>query len=432
MKTVGGGRKALRTAVYAVLRHAPRLRIATRHAYWAFQRRKYHALAASVPTEPLTVFFEAYGGRSYACSPKAIYREMIADSRFAGREFIWSFRGDSVPDDEPELDRACIVRRGSQEYFRALARAGVIVMNNRLPEYVHPKQDQVYVQCWHGTPLKRLGYDVQIDMQGALNTASELAQRFGLDARKWTYLLSPSPYTSQHLADAFGLPENKRANTILELGYPRNDALAQARDDARARDRAASALGVPAGKKTLLYAPTWRDDSYRDGVGYTFDYLLDFDAMQRALGDEWVVLFRAHYYIANSFDFSSYDGFVIDVSGVDDINDVYLASDLLLNDYSSVMFDYANLRRPMALFVPDFDHYAANIRGFYFDLADVPGPQCTTTAQVIEAISDFDHLKQRYSQSYDEFVARFCPLDDGCAAKRVVERVAEDQRFRRE
>ncbi len=236
------------------------------------------------------MLFEAYGGRSYACSPKALYQEMLGDERFAGCELVWAFREGAVPSDEPDLEHATIVKRGSSAYFETLARAGCIVVNNRLPEYVYPKDDQVYVQCWHGTPLKRLGYDVEIEMESALNTTNELAERFGMDARKWTHLLSPSPYASKHLADAFGLPLEKRGSVIVEEGYPRNDALVRSRGDESVRARLRDSLGVPEGKRVLLYAPTWRDDSYQDGVGYTFDYLLDFDLMRQQLGDEWVVL----------------------------------------------------------------------------------------------------------------------------------------------
>ncbi len=225
MRTAGRVSDAARAAGYAVLRRAPRTRLAVRHAYWALQKRKYDALAKSIATEARTVLFEAYGGRSYACSPKALYQEMLGDERFAGCELVWAFREGAVPSDEPDLEHATIVKRGSSAYFETLARAGCIVVNNRLPEYVYPKDDQVYVQCWHGTPLKRLGYDVEIEMESALNTTNELAERFGMDARKWTHLLSPSPYASKHLADAFGLPLEKRGSVIVEEGYPRNDVL---------------------------------------------------------------------------------------------------------------------------------------------------------------------------------------------------------------
>ncbi|WP_158295175.1 CDP-glycerol glycerophosphotransferase family protein [Eggerthella lenta] len=392
--------------------------------YWSMQRRKYEALAASIATNSRSVLFEAYGGRSYACSPKALYKEMLADDRFSECEFVWAFREGWVPFDEPDLERAVIVKRGSDSYFKALARAGIIVMNNRLPEYVVPKDDQVYVQCWHGTPLKRLGYDVKIEMESALNTTAELAERFGMDARKWTYLLSPSPYASKHLADAFGLSLDRRAGVVVEEGYPRNDALVRARDDRAVCGELRRSLGVPEGKRALLYAPTWRDDSYEDGVGYTFDYLLDFGLMKKRLGDEWVVLFRPHYYVANQFDFSAYEGFVIDVSKVDDVNDLYLASDLLMTDYSSVMFDYANLRRPIILFAPDRDRYADAIRGFYFSLEEVPGPLCMTTDEVVEKVTHVEEHGLQYEQAYTAFVEKFCPLDDGFASARVLERLA--------
>ena len=426
MRAAGKVVTAAHAAAYAVLRRTPGLRLRVRRIYWALQRRRFEALTAGVAVDPRLVFFEAYGGRSYACSPKAIYQAMIADARFDGCEFVWSFREGAAPgpDEEPDLRRARCVRRGSPEYFDALSRAGAIIVNNRLPEYVYPRAGQTYVQCWHGTPLKRLGYDVA-HMEAALNTADELAQRFGIDARKWTWLLSPSPFSTEHLADAFGVAPEDRPRVVLEAGYPRNDVLAQIRltGDAELPALLREKLGIPAGKKALLYAPTWRDDSFEDGVGYTFDYLLDFDAMRAVLGDEWVVLFRPHYYIENAFDFEKYEGFVINVARVGDINDLYLAADALVTDYSSVMFDYANLRRPILLFVPDLDHYRDDVRGFYFDIREVPGPLCADTASLIAEIGRLGEYGGRYGEAYGRFVARFCPLDDGLASQRVIARV---------
>lgn len=420
MKTIGGLQEVVKTSAFSILRHTPRLRLVIRRLYWGLQKYKYDSLARSCTVVPKKIFFEAYGGRSYSCSPKALYQAMLADDRFSEYEFIWSFKEGAAPVHHNDFIRATIVSRGSKEYFEALATSEVIVMNNRLPEYVYPKNNQRFLQCWHGTPLKRLGYDVEIDMSGALNTALELAQRFSIDAEKWSFLLSPSPYTSEHLADAFGLSREARKSVILELGYPRNDALVQECDDENSYVYHRGLFGVPEGKRAILYAPTWRDDSFESGLGYTFDYLLNFDLMRKYLGNDWVVLFRPHYYIANQFDFSSYNGFVIDVSKVEDINDLYLASDVLLTDYSSVMFDYANLRRPIILFVPDCDRYADAIRGFYFDLSEVPGPLCVTTENVVSAIDGLESYDDLYHIDYQSFVERFCPLDDGSASLRVV------------
>lgn len=430
MRTIGGARRLVRSAGLGILRHLPRTRLFVRKSYWHLQGRKYDRLASRVPVDERLVFFESFGGRSFSCSPRALYLEMLGQERFSGYRFVWSFKGaartQEAAGERALLDpRTTVVQRGSEAYFRALASAKVLVLNTRLPEYVTPKPDQVFVQCWHGTPLKRLGYDVKIETTNALNTTRELADRFGMDAEKWTYLLSPSPYTSEHLADAFGLARERRPRVVLEEGYPRNDELARAAADptgARQRELR-ERLGIPAGKKVLLYAPTWRDDSYQAGVGYTFDYLIDFDLLARELGDEWVVLFRPHYYIANSFDFSAYEGFVIDVSGWPNVNELYIAADALVTDYSSVMFDYAILRRPILLFVPDIEKYAQDIRGFYLDLAEIPGPRCVTTEELAGCLMDLEGYWDAYRTRYDAYVRRFCPKDDGHASARVIDRI---------
>lgn len=413
----------------AVLRYFPATRRTVRKAYYAQQGATYAKLAKDTPTEDRTVFFESYGGRQYACSPRAIFEQMCADPRFSDFTFIWSFQVDHYEQNAhmPAMQRCQTVIRGSNEYWTACARAKYWIVNTRMPEYFTPKDDQVYVQCWHGTPLKRLGFDVP-KLDGALNTADELSERFLTDSGKWSHLVSPSDYTSQHLCDAFGVPDSARQRIVLQLGYPRNDRIVNESHDARQvaalRSKICAKLGVDPTKKLLLYAPTWRDDLYKAGEGYVLDdTLLDFAAMRDALADEWCVLFRAHYYIANSLDFAPYAGFVGDASQNIDINDLYILSDVLLTDYSSVFFDFANTGRPMMFYWPDYDHYANDLHGFYFSLKELPGPQCETTAQVIEALERIDSYTADYSVVYDAFLQRFCPLDDGQASQRVIDAI---------
>lgn len=422
MKTVGKLRKKASRTAYAVMRNHPRLRLAVRHGYWGLMRKRYDHKAARVPTDYRLVFFESYQGRGMGDSPRAIYEAMLADERFSDYVFIWSFYdAEHVPAEGLDEVRTIVVLRGTDEYFEAIAMSHYIVMNMRLPEYVYPKSNQVFVQCWHGTPFKKLANDIGIQTANALNTESELAWRYRMDSEKWTYLVSASSFETKALCSAFGLPKDEWAKKALEVGDPGNDILVRARADDEARVRAARALGVPDGKKALLYAPTWRDDAYEPGVGYTVDYLCDFEKLKSALGDEWVVLFRAHYFIGNTLDFDAYDGFVIDVSREKDINACYIASDAMVTDYSSVMFDYPNLRRPLLLYVPDLDHYATELRDFYFDINDVPGPLCKTTDDLVEALRGFDAYFDRYDGEYAAFVERFCPFEDGHASERVLD-----------
>ncbi len=428
--SLGSVYRKFRKPILGVMRHLPGVRQRSRAVYYRKRGESYDAMAAATPTDPKMAIFECFGGRQFCCSPRAIYERMLEDPRFDDFTFVWAFKNSKIEEfsQEPLLERAQFVAIGSDEYLRLCARAKYWIYNTRVAEYITPKPDQVYVQCWHGTPLKRLGYDVTIETQNALNTTDELAGRFGMDSKKWTYLLSPSAYTSQHLADAFGLPEERRADVVLEEGYPRNDRIVRTCENAEAlaafTDAFREELGIPSDKKILLYAPTWRDDSYQAGKGYVMeDTLLDFDALQAALGDEWVVLFRAHYYIANHFDFSAYEGFVYDVSKQADINDLYIVADALLTDYSSVFFDYANTGRPIMFFWPDYEHYANDIRGFYFGLDELPGPHCLTNDEVIAAVKSLPDYEREYGEGYAAFRQKFCPKDDGHAAERVIQNV---------
>lgn len=423
--------RKIRKVGLALCKHIPAMR-KLRYVYWNKEAEKYNKHANHVKVNNKSIVFEAFGGRKYACSPKAIYETIINDPRFDDWTLYWSFKKTIVEQMQSEglidqnLRRAKLIVRGSEEYFDAFATSKYWIQNNRVPEYVTPRKDQVYVQCWHGTPLKRLGYDVpETTGGGALNSAKELADRFNLDAQKWTYLISPSEFTSQHLADAFGLPSEKRQKVILEEGYPRNDAIAQtlfAQNSEELIDDIKSKLNLPKNKKLLLFAPTWRDDQYTEGVGYTLNSLADFDVLKKELSDEWAILLRTHYYIANKFDLSAWSGFVYNVSDVDDINDLYCIADALCTDYSSVFFDYANTKRPLFFYWPDRDHYN-EMHGFYIDENVLPGPKCETAQELADAVAQFDTWFKKYGESYSEFQKTFCSKDDGFAARRVVDKV---------
>ena len=421
--------RGLKTIAYSVLQHTPRLRLAVRRTYWKLRRRKFSQLSASIPSNGKLVFFEAYGGKQYDCSPKALFRTLLADPRFANWEYVWSFAPGVEPPVQahPELGQARIVTRESDEYFRALAQARYWVLNNRVPEYVYPKPEQVYVQCWHGTPLKRLGCDVaETSEGGALNTAAELAERFCMDAEKWSYLLSPSAFASKHLCSAFGLTQERRPQVVCEEGYPRNDAVVNtlaASDAAEHVARIKERLGVPADKKLLLFAPTWRDDQFKAGTGYVAELPLDLDALRAEVGGEWAIMLRMHYHIANQLDLSPWEGFAFDVSKADDISELYCAADALCTDYSSVFFDYAVTGRPLLFFWPDRAHYEKALHGFYMDADKLPGPKCATTGQLARELRAMGTWDERYGAEYQAFRQEFAPHEDGRASERVIDRV---------
>ena len=421
--------RRLRRGVLGILRYFPRLRFFVRKSYWFLRKAQYKRKYRAFDVDSKTVFFESYGGRFISCSPLALCAAMCSDVRFSDWHFVWSVknidRGEQILDGLFPDNDIKIVKRGSKDYFLACAQSAYWIVNSRMPEWIDPETSQVYVQCWHGTPLKRLGFDLPKNAKAALNTRDELCWRFKLDAKKWTCLLSPSPYTTEHLLSAFGATSLPNVH-VIEEGYPRNDAIISrknATDNKESAFHLKQILGIPHDKKVLLYAPTWRESDYISGSGYVAQNYLNLETIAQVLGDEWIILTRTHYYVSNTLELSGLESFAFDVSKHNDINELYFISDVLLTDYSSVAFDYANTLKPLLFYWPDLEAYKDKLHGFYLDLQKLPGPKCFTMEDVLRELKNIETWGERHGVVYKEFHSEFCPLDDGKASERVISRI---------
>lgn len=448
-------KRRTKALVFGALRYAPRLR--QRFRTWLYERRGriYRGICERTTVDPKLVVFECYAGRAYACSPRAIYQRMLEEERFSDFRFVWVLRPGVVralavrggydvitsadtseggailerldwlfgAEALEELKSATIVSYASIPYYEFHAQAGHWISNYIVPTHMEPREGQTYVQTWHGTPLKRLGCDIAGDKTNAMYAVDDIYERYRREGERFTYLLSPSAFASEKLGSAFNLVRTGRAHKIIEEGYPRNDYLHTFTPGqvAAAKRR----FGIPEGKRVVLYAPTFRDDQHDAGVGYTLDPAVDFDSLRESLGSDHVVLFRPHYLIANAFDFERYEGFVYDVSSVKDINDLYVVSDVLVTDYSSVFFDYANLRRPIVFYMYDLDRYEERLRGFYLDLEELPGPIVRTPGELADALEGF-RTNSEPDQRCWRFNQKFTYHDDGNAARRVLARLFPD------
>ena len=361
--------------------------------------------------EPVTegVLFDTYTGRQYSDSPQSVYAELRGRKGWADYPMSWL-----VSDGQVRLPNDLTpVRHKGQEYYRELARSRYLVSNSRQPAWFHRHPDQVVVQTWHGSMLKRIGFDVE-NIRGK---SRDYFDKLAWETRQWDYLVSPSPWATPILRSAF-----RFEGEILETGYPRNDIFFSA-DRERVAERTRRVLGLPEGKKVVLYAPTWRDDKYYTRGKHKLDLHLDLRRMYDKLGDDHVLLVRRHPRVVDSVPIVGED-FVYDVSLYPEIMELFLITDVLVTDYSSMMFDFANTGRPMLFFTYDLESYRDNLRGFYFDFEETaPGPLLTESDDVIAALLDIDEVARGARGSYDSFVERFCPLDDGHAAARVVDRV---------
>lgn len=357
------------------------------------------------------IVFEAYMGRQYSCSPKSLYKAMLEDDEYKDFIKVWAFKKPKEHEDLLKNDNTVVVKYKSKQYYKYYAKAKYWVTNSRIPNEIKKHPDQIYIQCWHGTPLKKLGLDIE-NYTGTKISTKDLHHNYKVDAQRYSYLVSPSNFFNEKITSAFGLKDIGKDNIFIEKGYPRNDFLYEFTEEDC--ERIKENLNIPRNKKVILYAPTWRENQHEPGVGYTYDLGLNFDILQKELEDEYVILFRAHYFISNAFNFEKYNGFIINASNHDDINELYIVSDMLITDYSSVFFDYANLSRPIIFYMYDFEEYKNKMRDFYLSVKDLPGPIVKDEINLLKEINKLgtDFV---YDEKYEKFNNRFNPHRKPCS-----------------
>mgnify|MGYP003582806790 CR=1 FL=1 len=366
-------------------------------------RAAFPRMLEELPLRDDLVLFESFLGKQYAGNPRYIYealRRLRPDLRC-----VWVYSGKTpIPGDPPR------VKRGSAEYFRLLAQARYRV-NNVLFEVPGRKPETTYLQTWHGTPLKRLGRDIEIE-----GPETEARGKFHRESRGWSVLLSGNGYSSDIFRRAFDYD-----GPVLEAGYPLVDPLL---DPSLERKALAERLGLPADRRFVLYAPTWRDHRPVGTWRFDFDLNLDLEAVSAALAHDQILLVKAHHLVAGGMGREELPENVLDVSHVDDISDLCALADVLVTDYSSVFFDFAASGRPILFYCYDLAQYAAEIRGFYLDPeTELPGPIARSTGDLVAMLGDIPAVTARYASRYASFRGRFCSANDGRAAERVVEAV---------
>ncbi len=371
----------------------------------------YQLCARAVPENKKLILFESSLFRGYTGNPRYIYEEIIRRNLDEKYKCAWVFRKHLLKDIKISGDPT-IVSYKSIKFFYYMASAAFIVSDSRLPRYLVQNKDVTYIQTWHGTPLKKLALDMtSLDMAGNTNI-ERYHDNFRLSASRWKYLLSQNPFSTKTFKRCFAFE-----GEILEYGYPRNDVLVNStnEDILAIKER----LGLPRDKKIILYAPTWRDNQFHKRGEYKFASALDFDMLRDFISDEYVVIVKYHYLIKDNVDWGRYKAFVYQFGEGEDIASLYLVSDMLITDYSSVMFDYSVLLRPMIFFAYDLEDYQEGLRGFYFDFLDeAPGPVVKDTKSLIDTILNYDSNK--WQEKYDAFNKKYNPFDDGKASSRVV------------
>jgi CDP-glycerol glycerophosphotransferase len=371
-----------------------------------------------LPVSNDLIVFESNIGRNYSGNPRYIYEEMVNQGLDKKLRCVWI-----LEDLNTKIPGMTIkVKRSRLKYYYYLARAKIWVFDTRDPSYILKREQGYYIQTWHGTPLKKLGMDLDdVFMAGGRDIKTYKKNMYN-DTRKWDFLLSQNEYSTERFKSAFAF-SNKQSKEIWTYGYPRNDVLTTNNTD-KYINKIKEELDIPLNKKVLLYAPTWRDNEFHRRSTYKFVTGLDFDLLQEKLSEDYVIIVKYHYLVVEDIDWSGYEEFVYTYGPEKDIADLYLVSDMLITDYSSVMFDYSILNRPIFFFMYDLESYRDELRGFYFDiLKELPGPLSKTTEELINDITGYD--SNLYKEKYQDFRDKYNKYDDGKASQRIIERILE-------
>lgn len=386
-----------------------------------FYQYKYkfilHIMAILVKILPVNnklVFFECFLGQSYGDSPKYIHAEMLRRGMDKSYKLVWALKPEKIETVIPGKVKK--VNYLGFKYFYYMLRSKYIVNNSRFPYFVTVNPRSVFMQTWHGTPLKRLGLD-QEEVYMPNTTTQRYKMNIIRSSREWDFMISQNSFSSERFCSAFGVDSDR----ILEIGYPRDDILSLPSDERTIKvEQIKKSLGIPLDKKVLLYAPTFRDD---DTNGKKYRHTLPFDINHFAdqIGEEYVVVLRLHYLISQTLGELPKHDRVVDASSYNDITELYLISDIMATDYSSVMFDYSITKRPMLFYMYDIETYRDKLRGFYFEIDTLPGPIISSYNDFVEAVKNADAVKEQYAQKYEDFITKFTYLDDGQASARAVD-----------
>ncbi|MBN8235137.1 CDP-glycerol glycerophosphotransferase family protein [Halobacillus kuroshimensis] len=328
-----------------------------------------------VPQNNLILFI-SFGGKKFDDSPKAIYDQMIRDNRFDSYELVWAFQN---PEDF-EIPRGSKVKTDSLKYYVIALKSRCWITNSRVERGLSFKgKNTFYFNTWHGTPIKKMGTDI-----------SHNNKSFGTKA-KWDIdiMTSQSKYEADIFARVFDIEREK----FVISGLPRNDVLIDATP--KIKKDILQKMGLPLDKKVILYAPTFREYERDKQLNCIMAPPIDFSKWEKEIGEEYILLLRAHYEVAEVLNVNQSQGFVYNVSDYPILNELMIASDVLISDYSSIFFDYSIQNKPMICFAYDYDTYTDK-RGLYFNVMKAlpSGSNENDILDIIQTKSSNDILTQ--------------------------------------
>lgn len=375
----------MRQRLIYILKH----NVAIQAIYRVVMSFVFRVMGVFTPADENLVLFVSFMGMNFNDSPKAIYDYMQAHPEYRGYRCVWAFED---PSKFPNLET---VKIDTPAYFRTALKAKYWITNTNIERGLHfKKKGQKYLNTWHGIALKYIGNDV--------------AGRNDFNFDTVDHLCVCGDYDERVYKSAFRAKES----SYLRVGLPRNEELWNVTDEKKAEMR--RKLGIPTDKKVILYAPTWRE-STDGGKSYEIKPPIHFDEWKKELGDRYVILFRAHHQTTKVLGVQ-YDEFVREASSYPAVNDLMIAADILITDYSAIAFDYSILCRPIFCYAYDYDTYLAE-RGTYFQIDDkYPNKSCRTEEELLARIKGIDYKAEcaNTKRFRDEFIQYGIGATEAC------------------
>lgn len=362
---------------------------------------------SSYPIDGHKVFIDCFEGLGYRCNCKYLAEAL----KKYDYEIVWNL-SDRAVDDIPEWITK--VKRYSFEYFREVYTSKIYITNDGVEPKIHKRENQIFICSWHGAgPFKKTNIDL-------CPMNAELKKYFEEMYRNIDIFVSPSKFNTQVIRRAFGYE-----GEILECGSPRMDCLLNKNNF---RDKICGYYKIDPKSKIVLYAPTFRKSSIGDEGSsvtsfekYDIKWEMIRESLEKRFGGSFVLLYRFHHMLYRFAESRMAYPDAINVTLYPDVQELLGAADVLITDYSSIMWDFSLQRKPVFLYQNDVDEYIRD-RGFYSDIEEWPYIKARTSEELSEKILGFDNDK--YVAELNQFLEKYGTFDDGHACERTIEHIS--------
>ncbi len=373
----------------------------------------YSKLYKKVKVSDNHIIYQVRDGQSMTDTPYHIFKYLLNKNEYKDYVHIWVVDSKNRKQEYSKIyanhSNVKFVIKESKDYLYYLTKCKYILNNATFPAYFTKKPSQIYINTWHGTPLKYMGLDIPNNLVGTQNTIKNFLNS--------DYIISPNAHTTKIFKSAYKL-DNINDEAILEVGYPRIDATINSSNNKLLEKLKSQYSGIDQ-KPILLYSPTWRGDNVNNPEDNIQEIIEIVNKLNKSTN--YNILLKVHPFIfRHAKNHKELNQYLVDDNI--DTNELLAIIDILVTDYSSIFFDFLVTKKPILFYVPDIKSYDLN-RGLYLDSNSLPGPSLGNLDQLIEAINNIDDTYKEFNENYNDYYEKFVSLNDGKVTERVVNQI---------